>query len=179
MTEDPRAAIVEVMARLGRETQFHLDERHRHFRITDAVIVGISLLLVVLAIFNIYYVRVLYKDLDVTVLSMEAMYRKLRNVDDDMRVITEHFGQFDEHMRYMEPIDVNIASLAQTLPPMYGNMKAMAADMATIDADMGLVQQAMLNVDQKMQHMSGGVAVMRANSWQLARPMGMMNSFMP
>lgn len=179
MTEDPRAAIVEVMARLGRETQFHLDERHRHFRITDAVIVGISLLLVVLAIFNIYYVRVLYKDLDVTVQTMEAMHKKLRDVDDDMKVITVHFGEFDQHMRFMDPIDDNIASLRQTLPPMYGNMQAMAADMATINADMGLVQQAMLNVDQKMQHMGGGVAVMRANSWQLAKPMGLMNSFMP
>ena len=35
MTEDSRRGIVEVIARLGRETQLHLDERHRHFRITD------------------------------------------------------------------------------------------------------------------------------------------------
>ena len=38
MGEDPRRAIVEVMARVGRETQYHLDERERHFRITDGVI---------------------------------------------------------------------------------------------------------------------------------------------
>jgi hypothetical protein len=179
MIEDPRRAIVEVMARLGRETQFHIDERHRHFRITDAVIVAISLVLVILAVVNVYYVRVLYKDLDGTVETMEAMYRKLRDVDDDMKVITRYFGTFEGHMLQMEPMDVNISSLARTLRPMRGNMIEMAADMAAIDTEMSLVQQAMVNIEQRMGQMSGGVAVMRANSWQMAKPMGMMNSIMP
>jgi len=64
MTEDPRRAVIEVIARLGRETQLHIDERYRHFRITDSVILIISLLLVILAVFNVYYVRVLYQDLN-------------------------------------------------------------------------------------------------------------------
>jgi phosphoribulokinase len=179
MTEDPRRSIVEVMARLGRETQFHIDERHRHFKITDAVIIGISLLLVVLAVVNIYYVRVLYKDLDGTVVTMEAMYRKLRDVDDDMKIITEYFGTFEAHMQYMEPMDANITALARTLPPMRGSMVEMATDMASIDSEMGLVQQAMVNMDQRMGQMGGGITIMRANSWQMAKPMGMMNSIMP
>lgn len=179
MTEDPRGAIVEVMARLGRETQFHIDERHRHFRITDAVIIAISLVLVILAIVNVYYVRVLYKDLDGTVATMEAMYRKLRDVDDDMKVITRYFGTFEDHMLHMEPMDVSITSLARTLSPMRGNMVEMAADMASIDAEMALVHQAMVNMEQRMGQMSGGVAIMRANAWQMAKPMGMMNSIMP
>ena len=62
-TLDPRTPIVQVMARLGRETQLHLDERHRNFKITDKVILVISLLLVLLASVNVYYVRVLYRDL--------------------------------------------------------------------------------------------------------------------
>ena len=179
MNEDPRRAIVEVMARLGRETQFHIDERHRHFRITDAVIVAISVVLVVLAIFNVYYVRVLYKDLDVTVATMEAMYHKLRDVDDDMKVITQYFGTFEAHMKNIEPMDASMASLARTLPPMRGSMVEMASDMASIDNEMGLVQQAMGNMDQRMGQMGGGMAVMRANSWQMAKPMGMMNSILP
>ena len=64
MDVDPRKPIVQVMARLGRETQLHLDERHRHFKVTDKVIMIISLLLVLLAFVNVYYVTVLYQDLN-------------------------------------------------------------------------------------------------------------------
>ena len=179
MTEDPRRAIVEVMARLGRETQLHLDERHRNFKITDAVIVTISLLLVVLAVFNVYYVRVLYKDLDVTVRNMESMHQKLVDVEDDMTVITERFGRFDRHMAHMETINSTITSMASSLPNIRDDMSLMAADMGIIDQDMALVRQAMVNIDQKMQHMTGGVSIMRTNVWQLAKPMGMMNSILP
>jgi len=179
VTEDPRRAIVEVMARLGRETQLHIDERHRHFKITDAVIVTISLLLVVLAVFNVYYVRVLYKDLDVTVRNMESMHQKLVDVEDDMTVITERFGRFDQHMTHMETINTTITSMASSLPKVREDMSLMAADMGIIDQDMALVRQAMVNIDQKMQHMTGGVSIMRTNVWQLAKPMGMMNSILP
>lgn len=53
MREDPRRAVVQVIARLGRETQLHLDERYRHFRITDGVLLFTSVLLVILAVFNV------------------------------------------------------------------------------------------------------------------------------
>jgi hypothetical protein len=110
---------------------------------------------------------------------MEAMYRKLRDVDDDMKIITEYFGTFEAHMQYMEPMDANITALARTLPPMRGSIVEMATDMASIDSEMGLVQQAMVNMDQRMGQMGGGITIMRANSWQMAKPMGMMNSIMP
>ncbi len=179
MIEDPRRAIVEVMARLGRETQLHLDERHRHFKITDTVIVTISLLLVVLAIFNVYYVRVLYEDLDVTVRNMDSMYHKLQDVDDDMRVITERISRFDDHMQHMETITGNISSMATTLPLVRNDMRLMADDMEVVNDEMALVEQAMVNIDQRMQLMTGGVSIMRTNVWQLAKPMGMMNSILP
>lgn len=179
MIEDPRRAIVEVMARLGRETQLHIDERHRHFKITDAVIITISLLLVVLAVFNVYYVRVLYDDLDVTVENMDSMYRKLLDVDDDMKVITDRFGRFDNHMEHMETITGNISSMATIMPMVRDNMRLMAKDMQTINGEMTLVDEAMVNIDAKMQLMVGGVSIMRTNVWQLAQPMGMMNSILP
>ena len=179
MTEDPRRAIVAVMAKLGRETQFHIDERHRHFQITDAVIIALSLVLVVLAVFNVYYVTVLYKDLTGTVNNMEAMYTKLRDVDDDMRVITARFSRFDNHIQYMTGINSDVVTLAETLPRVRGHMDAIAGDMTTIQSEMDLVRQAMANVDQKLTVMGSGVMVMRGSSYQMSKPMGMMNSIMP
>jgi len=179
VTEDPRSAIVEVMARLGRETQLHLDERHRHFQITDAVIITISVVLVILAVFNIYYVRVLYKSLDVTVSDMELMYGTLRGIDNDMRVITQRFETFDLHMAHMTPINENITSLAETLPRIRGNMDEIASDMTTINREMDLVRQAMANMDPKLHQMGAGVSIMRQNMRQISGPMGFMNPMLP
>ena len=179
VTEDPRRAIVAVMAKLGRETQFHIDERHRHFQITDAVIIALSLVLVILAIFNVYYVTVLYKDLRGTVSNMEAMYTKLRDVDDDMKVITNRFGLFDQHIQRMTPINADVGSLAGLMPQVRGHMDSIAGDMTTIQGEMDLVRQAMGNIDHKLQLMGSGVMFMRGNAWQISQPMGMMNSILP
>jgi len=179
MIEDPRRGIVEVMARLGRETQFHVDERYRHFQITDLATISVSVILVVLAVFNVYYVRVLYKDLDGTVSNMESMYSRLKNVDADMTEITKRFESFDHHMQYMTPIGEHIDVLAGIMPDMRANMDAMAGDMPMIDQQMRRIVPAMVDIDQRMQMMGTGVWVMRQNTGQMAAPMGMFNSFLP
>ncbi len=179
MTEDPRRAVIEVIARLGRETQLHIDERYRHFRITDSVILIISLLLVILAVFNVYYVRVLYQDLNGIVSNMDSMYGHLRDVDLDMSVIAGQMATFDRHTAHMETINSHMASLAQVLPRVSGNMTGITADTAAIQQNMDLVSRAMGVVDQRVHLMTGSVAVMRENVGQFARPMGGMMPFMP
>jgi hypothetical protein len=179
MYEDPRRAVIQVIARLGQETQLHLDERHRHFRITDWVIVVTSVLLMILAVFNAYYVRVLYEDLNGIVANMDSMYGHLRNVDDDMTVITQRMSAFDEHMEHMEPIHANMGALSRTMPNIRTNMGAMTRDMFGIEQSMGLVGEGMSVIDQRVYLMTGGVATMRHNVRQIVRPLGGMSSFFP
>ena len=102
MAEDPRRVMIEVFARLGRETQLHLDERHRHFKITDAVIIAISALLTIVAVFNVYYVHILYQDLSGIVSSMDSMHDNMQQVKGSMTSITENIGNFNEHMAHMD-----------------------------------------------------------------------------
>jgi uncharacterized protein YoxC len=178
-TEDPRRAVVEVIGRLGRETQLHLDERYRHFRITDGVTIVISLMLVILAVFNVYYVRVLYTDLEGIVANMDSMHQHLKVVDSDMLVITRQMAAFDGHMTHMEAIEDRMQSIAATLPPIRGDMDAITQEMATIQESMGSVGHGMILIDQRMHLMTGAVAVMRENVGQFAKPMGGMMPFMP
>lgn len=177
--DDPRKPIVAVMARLGRETQLHLDERHRHFRITDAVIILISLILVVLAVFNIYYVRVVNQDLDGIVDNMDSMYRNLVRVDDDMGVITDRIEKFAGHVDHMTSMNAQMEALSTNLPAIRGAMTSIGGSMGQIEQDMNRLGHAMGNMDQRLQQMAGGVSVMRENVRQIARPMGTMNPFMP
>jgi len=178
MREDPRRAIVQVIARLGRETQLHLDERYRHFRITDAVLIVTSVLLVILAVFNVYYVRVLYEDLNGIVANMGHMHDRLRSVDEDMGAITEHMHAFDEHIAHMETIHANMTELAGIMPRIRTNMDAVTRDMAGVEHSMGLVGEGVGVIDQRVYLMTGGVATMRQNVRQIARPFGSMG-FLP
>ncbi len=179
MIDDPRRPIVEVMARLGRETQLHLDERHRHFQITDAVISIISLLLAILAIVNVYYVRVLYKDLDGIVTNMDSMYAHLRVVDKDMQVITDRFGRLDTHIQHMQPIEEHMRLLAEAMPYVRGNMHGITGNMLVIERDMGALSGAMATIDQRLFHINGAMSVMRENMRQISGPMGAMNPMFP
>ena len=180
MTEDPRRVVVEVIGRLGQETQLHLDERYRHFRITDGIIIFMSVLLVVMGVFNGYYVRVLYNDMDATVGTMESMYSHLVEVDTDMEVITGYMAAFDYHMTHMDSIEDHMVSITSTsLPRVREDMGVIAGEMSTIEESMGIVARGMGVIDERVHLMSGGVAVMRENVRQIARPMGNMMPFMP
>jgi len=176
---DPRTPIIAVMARLGRETQLHLDERERHFRITDAVIMAISLVLIILAVFNVYYVRIVYKDLDGIVENMDSMYRNLERVDVDMADIANRVNRFTRHIDFMAPIDESVAGIAEIIPIVRENMHTVSGTMQNIEKDMALLGQAMITIDQRVHQMVGGVAVMRENVRQVANPMSKMNPFLP
>ena len=169
MAEDVRRMVVGVVGRLGRETQLHLDERYRHFWITNLLIVVISILLVVVAIFNVYYIRVLYQDLNGIVLSMDSMHDHLRVVKGSMDEITGKVESFDKHMSNMDQINLHIATA----------MSGMSGDVHVIRNEMSVLQGAMTNIDQRVGHMIGSVASMRENVHQISRPMGVMNPFLP
>ena len=77
---DSRETWIKVIGKLGRETQLHLDERYRSFQITDYIIHAVSILLAIIAIFNVYYVTVLYQNLNGIVENMESMHKHLQTI---------------------------------------------------------------------------------------------------
>ncbi len=179
MAEDPRRVMIEVFARLGRETQIHLDERHRHFRITDAVIITFSALLTVLAMFNVYYVHILYQDMSGIVNSMDSMHHHLQDVKKNMISISGSVDSFEQHMQHMDNISGHMASLAETMPIVQGNMVDISGAVRLIDADMGVLGGGMTNIEQRFGHMTGSVAIIRENVRQISGPMGVMNPMLP
>jgi len=179
MQDDPRRAIVEVMARLGRETQLHMDERREHFNITDKAIRRVSLLLLILAIVNVYFVWVLSRNMDGIVTNMASMQEHLVTVDEDMSDISITVEQFDIHITYMHVISSNIASMTTNMPLIRMNMDNMVDSMKSIDADMEGMKYSISNIGNNMQHMSGNMSGLQYNVRQFSKPMGVMNPFLP
>ena len=58
-------------------------------------------------------------------------------------------------------------------------MSGITGNMSNIDQSMELVGRGMSVIDQRVHAMTGGVANMRENVSQIARPMGGMMPFMP
>jgi hypothetical protein len=179
MADDPRRGIVEVMARLGRATQYHIDERYRHFQITDLVIYVTSALLVILAVFNIYYIRTLYNDLTGIVTNMDSMHERLKVTEQDMSTVAGQMAAIDQKMQHMDPIHGHMASLAKTMPHIRVDMHDIAADVGTIEREMGVLGQGMVVIDGRTREMLVPVSTMRENVRQFGGPMGAMNPFMP
>ncbi len=179
MAEDPRQVMIEVFARLGRETQLHLDERHRHFRITDAVSVAIAVILTIVAVFNVYYIRFLYKDLSGIVTTMDSMHASLVVIKGDMIAITGNMKSVDEHMLNMEEINTHMGALADNIPRVRESMNTITSEVSNIEKDMGLLGGGMTNINQRFGHMTNSVIFMRENVHHISGPMGSMNQFMP
>jgi len=179
VSEDPKRIMIEAVGRLGRETQLHLDERHHHFQITNIVIVAMSLLLLVMAVFNVYYVRILYQDLDGIVVNMESVHTHLKDISGSMESITGKVAGIDHHMLKMDQIKDHTGSLANNMLLIGGNMQDITDEMGMINRDMYLLSGAMDNIDYRFTTMTGAIVVLRENVHQISRPMGMMNPFMP
>ena len=72
-----------------------------------------------------------------------------------------------------------MVSLADTMPRIRAHMHGIAGDMGNIEQSMELVGRGVGVIDQRVHAMTGGVARMRENVGQIARPMGGMVPFMP
>ena len=179
MAEDPKRLLVEMVGRLGRITQMHLDERHHHFRINKLVVVFISLVLIIIAGFNIYYVRILWKDLNGIVDNMDSMHTNMQVVSGKMEHMTNNVKSFEFYMRYMDEINEHTSTMAGVLPRMSSSMHEMTDDIVVMETNMQPMSQGMISIDQRFGQMSLGVASMRHHVKQISRPMGAMNPFMP
>jgi len=164
---------------LGRATQLHLDERHRHFRITDIVIITTSLLLLLGAAIDVYHARLLYQDFNDIISDMYTMQDHLVGVDTDMGDITKNMKSFDDHMNHMDSIAARMDSMSRIMPQIRANTLAMAGEMGSVEANMELVRNAMAILDSRIHAMTGGVGLMRDQMGQFARPMSGMAPFMP
>jgi hypothetical protein len=72
-----------------------------------------------------------------------------------------------------------MTAIANTLPQIQVDMHQITGEMVTMEESMGLVGRGMTIIDQRVHAMTAGVAVMRENVGQIARPMGGMMPFMP
>ncbi len=179
MSTQEQQLFIDMVGRLSWETQLHLDERHHHFYINKVIIILISLLLVVLAVINVYYVAILYRDLNGIVDNMDSMHTHMQRVSDRMAHITDTVERFEGYMLHMDSIEASTRDMARMMPSIRGHMDGIRDEIALMDENMARMSSGMSHIDQRFRHMTDGVAVMRFHVWTISRPMGAMNPLLP
>jgi len=179
MAQKEKRMFIDMVGRLSWETQLHLDERQHHFYINKIIVIIISVLLMILAGINVYYVAVLYEDLNGIVDNMDSMHGNMQKVSRRMIHITDNVKKFEHYMQRMDSIVRNTGEMAGMMPSISSSMHQMEADIAVMDADMARMAAGMSHVDKRFEHMTQGVAIMRVHVREIARPMGSLNPFMP
>ncbi len=138
MAEDSRRAWVEVIARLGRETQFHIDERYRHFRITDAVTIVISVLLAVSQQMDSMDWRIGY--MEPITAHMTSIGTNMPRVAAGMDTITVNVGGID---RDMAPLGHGMLVIDQRVHSMLGAVAAIRNSVHQFAGPMGAMNPFM------------------------------------
>lgn len=179
MANHEQQLFIDMVGRLSWETQLHLDERHHHFFINKLIIILISLFLVVLAVINVYYVAILYRDLNGIVDNMDAMHTHMQQVSDRMAHVTDTVEKFERYMLHMDNIEASTRSMADMMPAIRDSMDGIRSDIARMDQNMARMSAGMAHIDQRFRHMTDGVAVMRFHVWTISRPMGALNPMLP
>ncbi len=179
MADEEKQLFIDMVGRLSWETQLHLDERHHHFYVNKVIIVLISIFLVVLAVINVYYVAILYRNLNGIVDNMDAMHTHMQRVSARMSHVTDTVEKFETYMRHMDEIEKSTRAMAAMMPSIRGSMGDIREEIAGMDVDMGRMSAGMEHIDRRFRHMADGVGVMRFHVWTISRPMGAMNPLLP
>jgi hypothetical protein len=179
MPQKEKRMFIDMVGRLSWETQLHLDERQHHFYINKLIVLIISVILMILAGINVYYVAVLYEDLNGIVDNMDSMHGNMKKVSKRMVRITDNVKEFEHYMRRMDNIVHNTGEMASMMPSISSSMHQMEAEIAVMDQDMGQMATGMSHIDRRFERMTQGVTIMRVHVREIARPMGSLNPFMP
>ena len=157
----------------------HVKERRHHFRITNIYVGIISALILIIAVFNLYYIYDFYKETMNIINTIHALDDTVKIISDDMVQVTSTMAKFKSHMGNMQGIYADVSSMSDVMPLMENNMSGVKTDMGHLNQNMQEISSDMSMIDFHLKNMSGNVTHMEKNIHDMARPMGKFNSILP
>jgi len=167
------------LTKLENEAERHRGARFYHMRRTNIWVRFVTIVTVILTLFNAYYISNLYDHFLSIVDNVSSLNHKVVNISSDMISLTETMEKFDSHLTVMPVIDDSVASMAQHTTDMSINVADMLHDLETMNQDMDLIYSAIHGVNNNFGNMVQGIHLMSGNVRQMSRPMGFMNKFLP
>ncbi len=171
--------VASTLHKLESISDHHVEERRKNFRITNVVVFVVAALLLIIGIINMFYLYHFYQstmriiktthDLDMTV---ELIGKNMQQIDHTM-------GRFNTHIASMNGIYDDISTISYIMPEMHNSMSTLQLNMSNMNDVMGFVNKDIQLIDFHLQGMNYKVANMGGDIYQLAKPIGMFNRFIP
>jgi len=165
--------------RLEHISDHHVKERRRHFRITNIIVAIISAFILIIAVFNLYYIYDFYKETMNIVTTIHDLDDTVKVISLSMDQVTVSMGNMKNDMTYMQGVYVDVSAMSDTMPLMQDNMAILRVDMGAMNQSMQQISTDMYAIDYHLKSMSGNVTQMEHNIYDMARPMGKFNDILP
>lgn len=157
----------------------HVQERRRNFRVTNLIVGVISAFILIIAVFNLYYIYDFYMETMKIVNNIHDLDDTVKIISSDMQVITQSMTEFNKHMSSMQGITQDVQAMSGQLPLMQQSLGGIYGDMSALNRSMGQINQSMLSIDNDLKHMSGNVGQMGRSIYEMSVPMSKFNSVLP
>jgi GTP1/Obg family GTP-binding protein len=157
----------------------HVTERRKGFRITNIMVIIVSILLFLIATINMYYLYYFYDDTIRIIKTTHSLDNTVLKITRSMKNMNENMAKFNKHMDSMPAVYENMASMSHLLPKMNSSMLSIKTDMQNMNHVMVFVNRDIQLIDFHLYSMTGKVRHIGGNMNQLAKPMGMFNGILP
>ncbi|MBF0471964.1 MAG: hypothetical protein HQL48_11410 [Gammaproteobacteria bacterium] len=173
------AQLTNTVVKLEVVAERHQSERLYHIRRTNIMVRLVSIFLTMLAMVNVYYLTVFSTDMFAIVDTIQELDGKVVMISSNMVNITETMASFDGYMDTMPAVSDATRSIAERMPRFGSAMGDIMVSMQQVDLDMKGVNGSMNLMNRHFFTITNNIEVMGTNVGQFAKPMGMLNRFLP
>ncbi|QEP42296.1 hypothetical protein D5085_03585 [Ectothiorhodospiraceae bacterium BW-2] len=174
-----REMLCRSLDRLDQLTEQNRFERHYHFRLTNTIVKISAALMLIVAVFNVLYAYDFYLRMLAIVDNISLLEQNTRSISRDMDIVVDTMSQLNSYMTGMEQINDSMILMSETMPQMNQRVGSVVNGMHQINTEMVQMSQNVQLINSSFNHIATGVLIMRGNVNQIAKPMGVMNPFMP
>ncbi len=161
----------------------HIDEHNeaglKRREITNLLIRGITLFLVILAFVNLYLLVDLDRSMRSIVLSMDEMTGHFSKVAEEMVEVTTHTSSIGEHMNHLPSVEQSMAGITVEMDYMDRSIKSIDYSLTSVNIDLGAIDGNMIELNGRLYNLNQNVGVIRYDMHKISKPARFMNNFLP
>ncbi len=171
--------IAKTLVRLEHDAERHRGAHFYHVRRTDIYVKLVIALVVILGLFNIYYLSHSYDQMYNIVDDITDMNKKVIKVSTHMISLTDTMEKVNTHIDRMPLVSLSTKSISDRMPNINNSIHNMLLDMNSINHEMDKLTGSLDLLNANFNNITTGIDVMGGNVNQLSRPMGVLNNFLP
>ena len=161
----------------------HIDEHNvaglKRRAITNLLIRGITIMLIILAVVNLYLLLDLDRTMRAIVLSMDEMTGHFSAVSSEMVEVTTHTTNIGEHMNHLPSVEQSMAGINTEMGYMDHSIKSIDYNLTSVNSDLGAIDNNMIELNGRLYHLNYNVGFIRHDMHEISKPARFMNNFLP